>query len=79
MAINIVQFDPMLHQKVRYNQQLYAVLTRGVDFNNLPPETELLIHFITHDKIMVRAERGRLENFCIKKKELVPVEPHIIE
>ena len=79
MAINIVQFDPMLHQKVRYNQQLYAVLVSEVDFNNLPMNAELLIHFITHDKIMVRAARGRVERFNVQKKDLVAVEPHIIE
>lgn len=79
MAINIVEFDPMLHQKVRYNQQLYAVLLRDVDFDNLPSNAEVLIHFITHEKIMVRTVKGRLENFCVKKRELVAVEPHIIE
>lgn len=79
MAINIVEFDPVLHQKVRYNQQLYAVLLRDVDFDNLPSNAEVLIHFITHEKIMVRTVKGRLENFCVKKRELVAVEPHIIE
>jgi hypothetical protein len=77
MAINIVDFNPALHQKVRYDQQLYAVLLNEIDFLSLPPDAEVIIHFMTHDKIMVR--RLKHKHNCVLKKELMAVEPHIIE
>jgi hypothetical protein len=79
MAISILEFNPALHQKVRYNQQLYAVLLKEVDFVNLSPEDEVVIHFVSHEKIMVRGSRQEQENYRVRKVELLPVEAHIIE
>jgi hypothetical protein len=77
MAINIVDFNPELHQKVRHDQQLYAVLLNEVDFLRLPEDAEVTLHFITHDKIMVR--RLKHKHNTVLKKQLMTVEPHIIE
>jgi hypothetical protein len=79
MAIDILDFNPALHQKVRYNLQLYAVLLKEVDFLSLPPNAEVEIHFVTHDKIMIRPSQHGRQNYRVRKKELMPVEPHIIE
>ncbi|MEX2234048.1 MAG: hypothetical protein WD824_17920 [Cyclobacteriaceae bacterium] len=79
MAINILDFNPEQHQKVRYNHELYVVLLKEVEFLNLSPNDEVVIHFVTHNKIIVRASQQTHEKYRVRKKELMPVEPHIIE
>lgn len=77
MAITIVEFDPLIHQKVRYREQLYAVLVQDFDLFLLPPDADIAIYFVSHEKILLRQEsKGR---FIVKKKELTLVEPHIVE
>lgn len=79
MAINILDFNPEQHQKVRYNHELYVVLLREADFINLSPNDEVVIHLVTHNKIIVRASQQAQEKYRVRKKELMAVEPHIIE
>jgi hypothetical protein len=78
MAATVLEFDPSRHQKVRYNDQLYAILLSERDFLSLPANAEVVIHFVSHEKIIFRqAEVQQLHT--VKKKELMLVEPHIIE
>jgi hypothetical protein len=77
MAITVVAFDPLIHQKVRYREQLYAVFLQDIDLALVPPNFDVPIYFVSHEKILLRQENGR--QFTVKKKELTLVEPHIIE
>jgi hypothetical protein len=57
---SVVAFDPQLHQRVRFNDQLFAIFLSDEDFNRLPPNAEVVIHFVSRDKIFYRrsAENG---------------------
>jgi hypothetical protein len=77
MAVTVVAFDPILHLKVRYKDQLYAVMLKDYNFFELPPDADVAVHFVTHEKIIV-ARHGS-EDQRVKKTELIIVEPHIIE
>ncbi len=77
MAITVLEFDPLIHQKVRYRDQLYAVLLQDFDLLTLPPHADVVIHFVTHEKIIL-ATQG-FGHYKVKKTQLTLVEPHIIE
>jgi hypothetical protein len=79
MAATVLQFDPSRHQKVRYNDQLYAILLTEVDFVRLSPNADVVIHVVSHEKIIFRAARDVQQLYTVKKNELEMVEPHIIE
>lgn len=79
MAAFIVDFNPALHQKVRHNDQLYVVFLDDYDFFALPPDAELIIHFVSHDKIVVHDDEAILQLYTVKKRDLLVVEPDAVE
>jgi hypothetical protein len=76
---SVVAFNPELHQKVRFNDQLFAIFLSDEDFNRLPPNAEVVIHFVSRDKIFYRKSTEDSDIYLVKKEELTLVEPHIIE
>jgi hypothetical protein len=79
MAAFIIDFDPALHQKVRHDDQLYVVFIKDFDFFKLPPEAEVVIHFISRDKIIFHEEVSIQQLYTVKKRELIIVESHVEE
>ena len=75
----LVDFNPSLHQKVRYNDQLYAIVSNHVDFNELSPTAEVVLHFVSHEKVIFLDQQQHVQFFKVRKQELIAVEPHIIE
>ena len=76
---SVVAFDPELHQKVRFNDQLFAVFLSDEDFSRLPPNAEIVIHFVSRNKIFYRKSAEDSDIYLVRKEELTLVEPHIIE
>lgn len=76
MAAFIIDFDPVTHQKVRHNEQLYVVFLDRYDFFKLPPDAEVVIHFISHNKIIFHQEESIQQLYTVKKRELIIVEAH---
>ena len=74
MATRIVDFNPRLHQKVRHREQLYVVFLTDYDFHRLPPDAEVVIHFISRNKIIFREEESIQQLYTVRKKELLVVE-----
>jgi hypothetical protein len=79
MAALIIDFDPQTHQKVRHDNQLYVVFLKDVDFFRLPPDAPIVIHLISHDKIIYHPEESIQQLYTVKKRELIIVAPHIQE
>lgn len=76
----IIDFNPALHQKVRYQEQLYVVVLSDFDFFKLPPDASVVIHLINNrNKIVYHNERSIQLLYTVKKRELIIVEPHIRE
>lgn len=76
----IIDFNPALHQKVRYQEQLYVVVLSDFDFFKLPPDASVVIHLINNrNKIVYHNERSIQLLYSVKKRELIIVEPHIRE
>jgi len=76
MAAFIIDFDPCKHQKVRHNDQLYVVFLDDFDFFRLPPDAEIVIHFISKGKIIFHEEESIQQLYTVRKRELIIVEPH---
>lgn len=76
MAAFIIDFNPSRHQKVRHNDQLYVVFLDDFDFFRLPPDAEVVIHFISQDKIIFHEEESIQQLYTVKKRELIIVEAH---
>jgi hypothetical protein len=76
---SVVAFDPKIHQKVRFNEQLFAIFLSDEDFNRLPPTAEVVIHFVSRDKIFYRKSPEDSDIYLVRKEELTLVEPHIVE
>lgn len=74
MAAHIVDFDPRIHQKVRHRDQLYVVFLNDFDFYRLPPDAEVVIHFISCNKIIFREEESIRQLYTVKKRELIVVD-----
>lgn len=74
MAASIIDFDPSKHQKVRHNDQLYVVFLDDFDFFRLPPDAEIVIHFISNGKIIFHEERAIQQLYTVRKRELIIVE-----
>lgn len=70
MAALIVDFDPLIHQKVRHRDQLYVVFLKDYDFFRLPPNAEVVIHFISRDKIFVRDDESIRQLYTVRKRDL---------
>lgn len=79
MAAFIIDFDPTKHQKVRHNDQLYVVFLEDFDFFRLPPDAEIVIHFISNGKIIFHEEESIQQLYTVKKRELIIVEQHTDE
>jgi hypothetical protein len=79
MAAFILDFDPALHVKVRHNEQLYVVFIHDFDFFHLPPQAEVVIHLISHNRIIFHEEKAIQQLYTVKKRELIIVEPHVEE
>jgi hypothetical protein len=79
MAAFIIDFDAEIHQKVRYNEELYVVFLKDFDFFKLPPHAEVVIHFVSHNKIIFHEEKPIQSLYTVKKRELVIVEAHVDE
>ncbi|HTF30696.1 MAG TPA: hypothetical protein VK625_17705 [Flavitalea sp.] len=79
MAAIIIDFNPAIHQKVRHNDQLYVVCLNDFDFFRLPPDAEVVIHFISYNKIIFHEEESIQQLYTVKKRELIIVEPHVDE
>ena len=76
----IIDFDPAIHQKVRYQEHLYVVVLSDFDFFNLPPDAQVVIHLISNqNKIVFREEKAIQLLYTVKKRELIIVESHIRE
>jgi hypothetical protein len=76
MAAHILDFNPKIHQKVRHNDQLYVVFLNDFDFFALPPNAEVVIHFVSQNKIIFHEETSIQQLYTVKKRELIIVEPH---
>lgn len=74
MAAYIIEFDPGKHQKVRHNEQLYVVFLDDFDFFRLPPDAEVVIHFISNGKIIFHEEESIQQLYTVRKRELIIVE-----
>ena len=74
MTTRIVDFNPRLHQKVRHRDQLYVVFLNDYDFFRLSPDAEVVIHFISRNKIIFREEESIQQLYTVKKRELLAVE-----
>lgn len=79
MGTSIIDFNPMLHQKVRYNEELYVVLLSDYDLFRLPPDAEVVIHLISRNKILFHEEKSIQQLYTVKKRGLIIVEPHVEE
>ena len=79
MAAYIIDFDPSKHQKVRHNDQLYVVFLDDFDFFQLPPDANIVIHFISHGKIIFHQEESIQQLYTVKKRELIIVEANAEE
>ena len=76
----IINFNPALHQKVRFQDQLYVVILKDYDFFNLPPDANVVIHLISsQNKIVYHDEKPIQALYTVKKRELIIVEPQIRE
>ncbi|MGC1244408.1 MAG: hypothetical protein WA874_22660 [Chryseosolibacter sp.] len=76
MAAFIIDFDASKHQKVRHNEQLYVVFLDDFDFFRLPPDAEIVIHFISNGKIIFHEEESIQQLYTVRKRELIIVEQH---
>jgi hypothetical protein len=76
---SVVAFDPLLHQKVRFNDQLFAIFLSDDEYKRLPADAEVVIHFVSRDKIFYRKATEDCDIYLARKEELTLVEPHIIE
>ena len=74
MAAFIIDFNPLIHQKVRHNDQLYVVFLKDFDFFRLPPDAEVVIHLVSHNKIIFHREESIQQLYTVKKRELIIVE-----
>ena len=79
MAAFIVDFNPAIHQKVRHNDQLYVVFLDDYDFFRLPPDAEVVIHFISQNKIIFHGDESIQQLYTVKKRNLIIVEPDTAE
>lgn len=79
MGASIIHFDPAKHQKVRHNDQLYVVFLDDFDFFRLAPDAEIVIHFISQEKIIFHEDVSIQQLYTVKKRELIIVEPHTEE
>lgn len=79
MAAFIIDFDPSKHQKVRHNDQLYVVFLDDFDFFRLPPDAEIVIHFISSGKIIFHEEESIQQLYTVRKRELIIVEQNTLE
>ena len=79
MAASIVDFNPLIHQKVRHNDQLYVVFLKDFDFHRLAPDAEVVIHFINHNKIIFHDDESIQQLYTVKKRELIIVGAHTEE
>ena len=79
MGAAIIDFNPMLHQKVRYNDELYVVFLKDHDLFRLPPDAGVVIHLISRNKIIFHEEKSIQQLYTVKKRELIIVEPHTEE
>ena len=75
MAAFIIDFNPLIHQKVRYHDQLYVVFLKDYNFFQLPPEAEVLIHFISNNKIIVQQDSSIQPLYTVRKRDLTVVDP----
>jgi hypothetical protein len=73
MAAFIVDFNPDIHQKVRHNDQLYVVFLDDYDFFKLPPDAEVVVHFINHNKIIFHDDESIQQLYTVRKRELIIV------
>lgn len=79
MAAFIIDFDPSRHQKVRHNDQLYVVFLDDFDFFRLPPDADIVIHFISNGKIIFHEEESIQQLYTVRKRELIIVEQNTLE
>ena len=79
MAASIIEFNPLIHQKVRHDDQLYVVFLHDFDFYRLPPDAEVVIHFVTRNKIIFHEEPSIQQLYTVKKRELIIVGAHTEE
>ena len=79
MAARIIDFDPEIHQKVRHNDQLYVVFLKDFDFFRLPPDSRVVIHFISDDRILFHGDESIQQLYTVKKRELIIVGPQTRE
>jgi hypothetical protein len=76
MAAYLLDFNPRIHQKVRHNDQLYVVFLEDYDFFRLPPDAEVVIHFISDNKIVFHEEKSIQQLYTVRKRELIIVAAH---
>lgn len=79
MAAFIIDFNPQIHQKVRHNDQLYVVFLKDYDFFRLPPNAEVVVHFISHNRIIFHEDESIQQLYTVKKRELIVVEANTEE
>jgi|GEM_PF-6272922 hypothetical protein len=79
MAATIIDFNPTLHQKVRHNDQLYVVFLKEHDLSELPPDAEVVIHFVSGNKIVFQEEDAIRQLYTVKKRELDVVDADVRE
>ena len=79
MAAYILDFNPVVHQKVRHDDQLYVVFLDRYDFFRLPPDAEVVVHFISHNKIIFHEDESIQQLYTVRKRELIIVEAHTEE
>ncbi len=79
MATYIIDFDPSIHQKVRYNEQLYVVMLKDFYFFRLPTHADVVIHLFNHNKIIFHGEKEIQLLYTVKKRELIIVASHVEE
>lgn len=79
MGAIILDFNPLVHQKVRHNDQLYVVFLKDLDFFRLPPDAEVVIHLFSSNKVVFHPEEAIQQLYTVKKRELIIVGPHVEE
>ncbi len=76
MAAYLVDFNPRIHQKVRHNDQLYVVFLEEYDLLRLPPDANVVIHFISDNKILFHEETCIQQLYTVRKRDLIIVTAH---
>lgn len=71
-----MEFDPTLHQKVKYHGQLYVViLSEYPDYYSASKDFELVIHPVCHDWIVYITNPSVRKGLTVKKGDGEMIEP----